>query len=537
MSPYLILIPIMLPLLGGFSMLFLKIKTDRARNFYAEMTAVLTSVSVFLLIFFGSRDRINVYSFTKGFAINFRIDGLSCLFAGMISVMWPLVLLYAFEYMKDAGRKNSFFAFYVMSYGITLGIAFAADILTMYVFYEMLTLVTIPLVSHNQDHAGMFAGRRYAAYVIGGASLAFIAVVMVTVYGNGGAFTYGGVLTEAADKGLMQLIFLFGFMGFGVKAAVFPLHGWLPQATVAPTPVTALLHAVAVVNSGVFAIMRLTYYSYGPAYIAGTFVQDICLALAAFTTVFGAAMALRERHLKRRLAYSTVSNLSYMLFGVMLLTEDGFRAGMAHMLFHSIIKMSLFLCAGAFIRVTGKEYIYEMNGAGRRMPFTFAFYTIGAFSLTGVPLFCGFVSKWNLLIAGAAAGTPWAVAGTACLLIAAFLCAIYTISVSIRAFFPMKKESAAGMTQAGRMQAGMTQAERTQAGMTPAGRMQAVMTQTEKTQPESIKAAVPESESGIKEAGLLMLAPIGIFAALNIIFGVWPAPVLDFLGRIAAGLI
>lgn len=489
MSPYLILIPVLMPVTGGFLMLFLHMKEDRVRMLYTEAVCVLTSVFVWLLLCFGSRNPVTVYSFTNGFSIGFRIDGLTALFAGMVSVMWPPVLLYAFPYMRDARRKNSFFAFYVMTYGITLGIAFSVDILTLYVFYEMLTLVTIPLVSHYEDHASMFAGRRYAAYVIGGASLAFIAVVMVTLFGNGGSFVYGGVLTAAADRTLMLLVYLFGFFGFGVKAAVFPFHGWLPQATVAPTPVTALLHAVAVVNSGVFAIMRLTWYSYGAAYLSGTAVQTLCLLLVEFTTVFGAAMALKERHFKRRLAYSTVSNLSYMLFGILLLTPGGYTAGMAHMLFHGIIKMSLFLCAGAFMHVTGNEYLYEVNGIGRHMPVTFAFYTLGALSLTGVPLFCGFVSKWRLLTEGAAADTPVSVLGVVCLLIAAFLCAVYTISVSVRAFFPMEgKDRYANV-------------------------------------------------SGITEADRKMLVPIVFFGILNIVFGVYSAPVIGFLEKIAGGLL
>jgi multicomponent Na+:H+ antiporter subunit D len=198
-------------------------------------------------------------------------------------------------------------------------------------------------------------------------------------------------------------------------------------------------------------------------------------------------MALKERHFKRRLAYSTVSNLSYMLFGIMLLTPEGLIAGMAHMLFHGVIKMSLFLCAGAFMHVTGNEYIYEVNGVGRRMPLTFTFYTLGALSLTGIHLFCGFISKWRLLLAGAAAGTMCGVVGDVCLIVAAFLCAMYTLSISIRAFFPVR--------------------------------------------------GTDRYPYGLKEAGWRMLVPIGFFAFLNILFGVWSGPVMDFISRISSGII
>jgi multicomponent Na+:H+ antiporter subunit D len=286
----------------------------------------------------------------------------------------------------------------------------------------------------------------------------------------------------------MLLIYLIGFFGFGVKAAVMPFHRWLPTASVAPTPVTALLHAVAVVNSGVFAIMRLTWYVFSPQHLAGTWAQKVAVTVSFLTLVLSAGRALRERHFKRRLAYSTVSNLSYMLFGVMLLNPAGYTAGMAHMLFHGVIKMSLFLCAGAFMHQSGRSYVYEINGAGKKMPLTFTFYTLGALSLTGIPMLCGFVSKWNLLLAGAQAGTVYSYIGTACLIVAAFFCAIYTLSVTLRAFFPVSDENR-------------------------------------------------WKGKELTDPGWRMLLPIGIFTAVNVLLGIFPGPVMDFLGKIAAGAI
>ena len=487
MNQYLIFVPILIPFLGGSLLLLRPIQDDHIRNVYCEIVACVTSVTVWAVLVYGSRTPVTIYSFIEEFAINFKVDGPAMLFAGMVSVMWPLVLLYAFDYMEHSVRKNAFFAFYVMTYGITLGIAFSADLVTMYVFFEMLTLVTLPLVAHYQNHASLFAGRRYVAYCIGGASLAFVAVVMDTM-GGGGDFDYGGSLSGIFSDDLMRIIFLFGFFGFGTKAAIFPLYNWLPQASVAPTPVTALLHAVAVVNSGVFAVMRLAWYVYGPELLLGTATQSICVIASEFTLVFAAVMALKERHFKRRLAYSTVSNLSYMLYGIMLMTPQGLVGGLAHMLFHSVIKMSLFLCAGAFMHMTGNEYIYEVNGAGRRMPWTFAFYTMGALSLTGIPLFCGFISKWRLIWAGISAMTPVSIAGTVCLILSAFLCAMYTLNISIRAFFPMQ-----GTDNYAHFR-------------------------------------------GRREAGWRMLVPIGSFAILNVVFGLFSGPVLAFLENIAMGV-
>ena len=486
LSPFFILVPILVSIVGGFLIMPIPFRTDRARNSYAMMITVLTSAAVWIALICCRREPVMIYSFIKGFSIDFKIDGPAMLFAGMISVMWPSVLLYAFEYMERADRKGVFFAFYVMTYGITLGVAFAHNLVTMYVFFEMLTLVTIPLVEHYENHESLFAARQYAAYCIGGASLGFFAVVMATLDG-GGEFVYGGNLADVFSDTLMRVVFLFGFFGFGTKAAIFPLHRWLPQAGVAPTPVTALLHAVAVVNSGVYAVMRLTWYAYGPDFLLGTRIWEFCVLVSAFTLVFAAVCALKERHFKRRLAYSTVSNLSYMLFGIMLMTPEGLLGGLAHMLFHGVIKMSLFLCAGAFMHVTGNEYIYEVNGVGRRMPVTFAFYTLGSLSLVGIPLFCGFISKWRLLYAGATSGTTVGFIGDVCLIVAAFLCAMYTLSASVRAFFPMR--------------------------------------------------GTDRYSGGMQEAGWRILLPIGFFAAVNILFGVFPGPVMSFIGRIAGGMI
>ena len=487
MRSVLIIISILLPILGGVRLLVSAPKTKTGRRIWCELVTCAASVLVWIVILGGTVDSFTVYSFTRGYRIAFQLDGLGMLFAGMVSLMWPFVTLYAYEYMEHAEHKNMFFAFYIMTYGVALGVCFAGNVLTLYVFYEMLSLVTIPLVTHYQDSESMYAGRVYAGYVIGGAAAALITVMVTTMYAIP-SFTLGGHSFHELPQNFMLLIYLIGFFGFGVKAAVMPFHRWLPTASVAPTPVTALLHAVAVVNSGVFAIMRLTWYVFSPQTLAGTWAQKVAVTVSFVTLTAAAARALKERHFKRRLAYSTVSNLSYMLFGVMLLNPAGFAAGMAHMLFHGVIKMSLFLCAGAFMHQSGRSYVYEINGAGRKMPLTFTFYTLGALSLTGIPMFCGFISKWNLLLAGAQAGTIYSYIGTACLIVAAFFCAIYTLSVSLRAFFPVSDENR-------------------------------------------------WKEKELSDPGWRMLLPIGVFTAVNVLLGIFPGPVMEFLGKIAAGLI
>lgn len=488
MSPLFLLMPIILPILGGFGIFFLGFEEEKKRNIYAETIVVLTSVLVLIALFTVRHDPVQVYSFTNGFSVDFHLDGAGMLFAGMVAIMWPLVMLYAFDYVRGTDRQNLFFSFFVMTYGVTLGVCFASNLTTLYVFYEILTLVTLPLVSYYGDHESLYAGRKYAAYTIGGASLAFFTVVIGTVYGHGGDFIYGGSLLRPGTSTLMQAAFIFGFFGFGVKAAIFPLQEWLPTASAAPTPVTALLHAVAVVNSGVFAMVRMAWYIFPAEQMKGSYAQLICIYTASFTLLFAAAKAVKERHFKRRMAYSTVSNLSYMLFGVLLLTPAGLQAGLAHMLFHGIIKAALFMCAGAFMHVTGKSWIYEINGVGKRMPYTFAVYTLGALSLTGIPLFCGFVSKWLLITAGIADGTPSGVVGAVALIISAFLCAIYSLSVSVRAYFPYQGSD-----------------------------------------------RFPDKSGG--GSPMLMLIPMTVFAVANILFGIAPGPVIAFIGATAKGVI
>lgn len=234
---------------------------------------------------------------------------------------------------------------------------------------------------------------------------------------------------------MVQIGYLCAFLGFGVKAAVFPFHVWLPEASVAPTPVTALLHAVAVVKSGVFAIIRVTYFSFGAQVMRGTTAQAIALLLASATIVYGSTMAVKEHHFKRRLAYSTVSNLSYILLAACLMTQSGLTAALAHMLFHALIKITLFFCAGAVLVKTERTQIEDLRGLAKVMPFTCATYTIGAISLMGTPLLPGFVSKWLIGSAAIETGTTLGMIGVAALLISAVLTAIYLMGPAMSMYF------------------------------------------------------------------------------------------------------
>ena len=288
MSHYWILAAILLPVLGGVLIPVLPFGKRNRMLWYIEAVTVLTSLIVGKLLLGGTTDVFHVVHFVNDLSISFKIDGMTVVFAGLVAVLWPLATLYAFEYMEHEDHEKAFFLFYTVTYGVTLGIAFASDILSMYFFYELLTLVTVPLVMHTLTREAILAVRRYLYYSIGGAAFALMGMIFMMVYGESCEFVLGGSLTAAAIRehgGLLLWIYFFSFMGFGVKAAIFPLSSWLPQAGVAPTPVTALLHAVAVVNAGAFAIIRLTYYCFGVEFLAGTWVQNAAMALCMFTIV------------------------------------------------------------------------------------------------------------------------------------------------------------------------------------------------------------------------------------------------------------
>ncbi len=487
---YLILVAVLLPILGGIATPLLPFRKRRDMLIYLELVTLATSVIVWTLILHGPLELFEVIYFVRSLSISFKIDGLSMVFAGLVAILWPLAMLYSFAYMEHEGHEKIFFMFYSMAYGVTLGIAFASDMLSMYFFYELLTLVTVPLVLHTLTREAILATRKYLYYSVGGAAFALMGLVFLLVYGDTLEFVMGGVLNLEKVGGrtnLLLIVYLLAFFGFGVKAAIWPLSAWLPQAGCAPTPVTALLHAVAVVKAGVFAIIRLTYYSFGADFLRGTWVQAVAMGFAMFSIVYGCSRAVKETHIKRRLAYSTVSNLSYIIFGATILTPWGMVGALMHLICHAFVKICSFLCAGAFMHQTGKSYVYEMNGCGRRMPVVFGCFTVSAFGLMGVPLFAGFVSKWNLAGAAVASGNAQSYFGIGCLLISAFLTAIYMMSVVVRAFLPEKGFDETALAQA-------------------------------------------------KDPSWQMCVPLIVSAAAVVLLGVCSAPLVAFLQDVAAGL-
>ena len=430
-----LLISVLAPMLGAAGLFIWRPKNRRVCHVWTFVWTLLTSLCVLGCLLNTHTQSITLLKLTTNLTLSFKLDGLGRVFSGMVAVLWPLATLYAFEYMEHEGGDNHFFGFYMLSYSMTLAIAFAEDMMTMYVFYELLSLSTLFLVMHGMKAKNVHAGRKYMYYMLGGASMAFLSLIAVVHYSGGSNFFYGGIpALRLAPTALILPMFVLGFLGFGAKAAVFPLHSWLPTAGVAPTPVTALLHAVAVVKAGVFAVIRMSHYAFGADLIRGTWAQHVCLILAMVSIVYGSAMAVREPHMKRRLAYSTMSNLSYVLLGAMLLTPEGLKGGLLHMVYHAFMKITLFSCVGAIMVKTGRSYVQEVRGMGKKMPFTMGVLAFAAIALVGIPPFIGFQSKWALASAAIGSGTWLGVAAVAVLLVSAVLTAIYMLIPTIGAY-------------------------------------------------------------------------------------------------------
>lgn len=438
-KPMLILLPILLPIFGGALVLFFQFRQRKWRQLYVTLVVSLTTLISLGLIIWGPKEEIiTVLRFSQKLPLAFRIDGMATVFGSLVAVLWPLATCYAFEYMKHEGRENKFFAFYTITFGITLGIAFAANILTLYLFYELLTLVTFPLVIHTMDQRAITAGRTYIIYSMSGAALIFIGLIFIITYGSSIDFVYGGVFSPQAIAkygDILSQVYVLTFFGFGVKAALFPMQQWLPAVSVAPTTVTALLHAVAVVKAGVFAIMRLTYFSFGTGFLVGTRFQWAVMIGAMITILYGSFRAFINPHFKRRLAYSTISQLSYMILAAALMTSQGLQSGLLYMVGHAFIKIVLFYCAGAVLYQTHQQEVAQLAGLGRKMPWTFGCFTIAAFGLMGIPPTVGFLGKYELLTAIAESGSALTWVGLVVIGISVLLTAGYLLSIIKTAFF------------------------------------------------------------------------------------------------------
>ncbi|HUE46505.1 MAG TPA: proton-conducting transporter membrane subunit [Aestuariivirgaceae bacterium] len=372
----------------------------------------------------------------------FRVDALALLFLTLSAFLWLLTTIYAIAYLDGGPDLSRFFGFFSLCVAATSGIAMSGTLISFFIFYELLTLSTWPLVVHLGDAKSMAAGRRYLAYTLGGSASFLLGIVWLESLTGPIEFTLAGQVADLAPHTL-QAIFVLLIGGLGVKAALVPLHGWLPAAMVAPAPVSALLHAVAVVKAGAFGIVRIIYDVYGTALVFDLRLGLPLAILASVTILYASLRALQQRDIKRRLAFSTVSQVSYIALGTALFGPFATIGGLVHIVHQGLMKITLFFCAGALSKQLHITTIDELDGAGRRMPWTMLAFSIGGLGMIGVPPLAGFVTKWYLGIGALQAGQPWVILVLAA---SSLLNAAYFLPLIYRAWFlPAPEDARAGV--------------------------------------------------------------------------------------------
>ena len=400
-----------------------------------------------------------LFNLTENLPILFKVDAMSIIFAAVTIIIFLGSGIFSLEYMKHEQKKKRFYVFYLLAFLVLMGLCFAGNLITFYLFFEMLTLASTPLVLHSGSREANMAGLKYLFYSLCGAYMALFGLYFVSKYGNTLTFSEGGVINQELAAGHTGILLVAAFvmiLGFSVKAGMFPMHAWLSAAhPVAPAPASAVLSAV-IVKAGVLGIIRVIYYIFGAAFLKGTWVQTAFMVLTLITIFMGSMLAYREPVLKKRLAYSTVSQVSYILFGLSAMDMNSVTGGVLHVIAHGFIKAALFLCAGAIIYMTGKTRVEELKGIGKEMPLLMWCYTIVSLGLIGIPPTGGFISKWYLAMGSLETGIPgFSWIGPVVLLVSALLTAGYLLPITIQGFFPgadydykalKKKEPSALMT-------------------------------------------------------------------------------------------
>jgi multicomponent Na+:H+ antiporter subunit D len=402
-----LMITIMLPALAALWIMFFSGKPN-LRDLGAIVGAVLTFVSIALYIapqiIGGGHYSFTLFELVPGVNISFYIDGLGLMFAGTASFLWILAAIYSIGYMRGLSEhaQTRFYFCYAAAVCGAMGAAFSANLFTLYLFYEIVSIMTYPLVAHHQDREAYEGSQKYIIYLMF-TSKAFLLPAMALIYWQCGTLDFAtsgiseGIFAADASKGLIIAVYFLCLFGFA-KAAIMPFHNWLPSAMVAPTPVSALLHAVVVVKVGVFSISRVMLSVFGVNLLSSLNLGLITAYIVSFTILAASMIALSKTDLKARLAYSTVSQLSYIILGVAMLTPNSITGGLIHITNHAFSKITLFFCAGAIFVATKKKDIRDMKGVGYQMPLTMAAFGLASLSMIGVPPVSGFVTKWFLAL-------------------------------------------------------------------------------------------------------------------------------------------
>jgi multicomponent Na+:H+ antiporter subunit D len=482
-SSHLLLIALLVPLIGAIGVMLKGNDENIREGISCVASLILFGIVIYLAyeVWHGKRLEFLMFTLLPNVTVKLRADAMSMIFAVVASSLWTIAVFYSMGYMRGLKEhaQTRFNACFALAIFGAIGVAFSDNLFTMYLFYEIVSVCTYPLVAHHQDDEGYHGGRKYIVYLTTTAK-AFLLPAMILIYVLTGTLDFApnastGIFPPDVNHGLVIMLYIFCLFGFA-KNGIMPFHHWLPGAMVAPTPVSALLHAVAVVKVGVFCTARVMLYIFGVNMMNALNLGIPTAYFVSFTILMASIIALSKDNLKARLAYSTVSQLSYIILGVALLTPAGIQGGLIHIVNHGFSKITLFFCAGAIYVVTHKKNISEMEGLGKAMPFTFGAFAIASLSMIGAPPVAGFVTKWNLLVGSMQAHQI----GIMLILIASTLLNVgYFAPVTYKAFF----------------------------GKRPEG----------------------EPYTGIKEAPLSMLIPILIACAVSVIIGIYPDIMMHFV--------
>ena len=477
---------ILLPALAALVLPLLK--SGQSKHRCVVLSLALEAVLAANAMLLPERELV-LLSITESLTFALKLDGISKLFMAIAAFGFLLTGIYAFRYLEHEEKQERFFTFFLLSQAALMGMDFSRNLITMYLFFEMITLLSMPLVLHDRTEEAVRGALKYLFYSVAGAFLALGCIFFLSQYCTTMEFVPGGALDAeklAGHETLIQVVVFLGVVGFGAKAGMYPLHGWLPTAhPVAPAPASAVLSGI-IAKAGVLAIIRVIYFSVGAEFLRGTWVQQTWIGLALLTVFMGSMMAYREKVFKKRLAYSSVSQISYALVGLFFLTPESALGGLLHVLFHATIKVCLFLVAGSFIHNTGRHKVDEFAGFGKAMPKTLWGFTLAALALIGIPPASGFVSKWYLALGALDSGMAvYSWLAPVVLLISALLTAGYLLPITVSGFFPGKD------------------------------------------------VALPEKND---EGGWAMVAPIWILAGLTLILGLCAGQLVPLMEQLAASL-
>ncbi|MBQ5782403.1 MAG: proton-conducting membrane transporter [Oscillospiraceae bacterium] len=485
---FLIIFSIALPVLAGVCLTLSKIENRREVHNYSAVVLAVTFVATAINNTLNFGKDCTLLALPMGLSLNFKVDTMAAFFSSIFTFVWLVVGIYTRDYLRHAGKDKRFVNFYLIALGCMNGVAYAHNPFTFYTSFEAMSLTSFALVLHDQTKESIAAAKKYIYYSIFGALCGLIGIM--SFYGSDviavKEFVPGGSLAASAESMPMVLVVVFiAILGFSCKAGLFPMHAWLPIAhPEAPAPASAVLSGL-IAKTGIVAIIRIIFYAVGPDALRGTWVHFAFLTLSIVTIFMGSMMAYKEKLLKRRLAYSSVSQISYAMFGVMMLNGVGMAGALLQIFFHAMAKTSLFLCSGAIIHQTHRTKVEQLTGLGKAMPKTFALFTIASLSLVGVPLTGGFESKF-MLAQSALHGTYPILEfiGFVTIMVSALLTGGYLLSISSKALFTNKNEE---VTQ-------------------------------------------------YCEASNEMIIPIAILVGLILVFGVWPVPASKVISSVITSM-